>query len=510
MGSGAKIGPTSAGAGLVNTASTAGASSSNIPALWQLSNAGTLFVSADFLATPSVGNGWLWGLSHSATNTSPFTDYGLFVDFTTKKLAFSYNAAGTAVSQLASFIAPTTGHHSAAVSFIAGGAIAIYQDALPYGSGTWSGAGPSYVSPVAGLGGNVPSPTRISDTGIAIALTYNRALSAAEIAVLDADPFCMLRAVRRPVFGSIISLPLTSQGSAFSFGRGALSLSQPLAARGAAYSRGRGALTLSLALASRGAGYSRGQGALSLTQPLAARGAAYSHGRGALSLSQALASRGAAFSHGRSALTFSFTLASRGAAFSQGRGALSLAQALTSLGSARAQGQGVLSLSQPLTSRGAAFSRGRGTLTLFLPLALTSLGSARSTGKGSLVLSLALTSQGSAFSRGSGVLTIGSTPLALVSRGIAFSHGQDVLTLPVIVALHSRGQAFAHGGMVRGGQQGTGTLTLKPFVPFQNIVDIGFPQRGYPMVDPKTGLINETWYRFMQSVWLRGGGNIGT
>ena len=148
---------------------------------------------------------------------------------------------------------------------------------------------------------------------------------------------------------------------------------------------------------------------------------------------------------------------------------------------------------------------------MLLPLALTSLGSARSTGRnGPFILSLALVSQGSSFSRGRGVLTVDGTPLAFVSRGSAFSHGRDTLTLPIIVPLHSRGQAFAHGGMVRGGQQGTGVLTLKPFVPFQNVVEIGFPQRGYPMVDPQTGLINETWYRFMQSVWLRGGGTTGT
>jgi hypothetical protein len=99
--------------------------------------------------------------------------------------------------------------------------------------------------------------------------------------------------------------------------------------------------------------------------------------------------------------------------------------------------------------------------------------------------------------------------MALVSRGIAFSHGQDTLTFPVFAVLHSRGQSFAHGGMVRGAAQGTGVLQLTPFVPFQNVVSIGFPQRGYPMVDPNTGHVSETWYRFMQSMWLRGGGNSG-
>ena len=98
--------------------------------------------------------------------------------------------------------------------------------------------------------------------------------------------------------------------------------------------------------------------------------------------------------------------------------------------------------------------------------------------------------------------------LALSSVGITRSSGRAG-SLTLSLALVSRGSAFSHGGMAPGSAQGTGVLRLTPFVPVQNIVNIGFPQRGYPMVDPKTGLINETWYRFMQALWLRGGGNIG-
>lgn len=36
----------------------------------------------------------------------------------------------------------------------------------------------------------------------------------------------------------------------------------------------------------------------------------------------------------------------------------------------------------------------------------------------------------------------------------------------------------------------------------------GIPQRLTAFVDPKTGLISDTWYRFQQSLWQRTGGSV--
>jgi len=453
MGSGAIVGPGSTGAALVNTAANAGASSSDVPGIWRLASAGTLFVSADFLASPSVGNGILWALNHTSVNVTPFVDYSLFVTLPGGKSAFAWNSAGAANSLTSTTSAPTSGKHSLAASFVVGATISIYQDAVPVASGAWSGAGPSYSTPVAMLGANISATTRISNTAISVALTYNRALSAAEIAILDADPFCMLRPMRRSVF--------------------------------------KASASSALALTSRGAASSRGLSALALSQSLTSFGAAYSHGSGALSLFAGLA------------------LAGNGSARSQGRGTLSLNMALASVASARAHGQGVLLLTAPLAGRGAAFSRGSGALTLLAPLALQGTGSSRSVGRSSLSLLLPLTARGASVGRGRGVLTITGTSLALTALGSARAHGRDSIALVVIAPLHAKGQAFAHGGALRGGRDGIGVLTLTPFIPAQNVINIGMPQRGLPIADPKTGQMNQNWYLFFHALWQRGGGPIG-
>jgi hypothetical protein len=79
----------------------------------------------------------------------------------------------------------------------------------------------------------------------------------------------------------------------------------------------------------------------------------------------------------------------------------------------------------------------------------------------------------------------------------------------VLLALQARGQAFSHGGALRGGRPGIGVLTLTPFIPAQRVVNIGMPQRGLPIVDPKTGLMDQNWYLFLHALWQRGGGPIG-
>jgi hypothetical protein len=75
--------------------------------------------------------------------------------------------------------------------------------------------------------------------------------------------------------------------------------------------------------------------------------------------------------------------------------------------------------------------------------------------------------------------------------------------------LSGAGRAVSHGGAAPGGHPGLGVLTLTPFVPAQRVFNIGMPQRGLPIADPKTGMMDQNWYLFFHALWQRGGGPIG-
>jgi hypothetical protein len=95
-------------------------------------------------------------------------------------------------------------------------------------------------------------------------------------------------------------------------------------------------------------------------------------------------------------------------------------------------------------------------------------------------------------------------PFLISARGQAFSRGRaGAPTSITFLQLFARSQARSHG------RTGNPPIILTPFVPSQNVLKIGFPQRGYPLVNADTGLVNETWYRFFQTMWLNGGGTIG-
>jgi hypothetical protein len=161
-----------------------------------------------------------------------------------------------------------------------------------------------------------------------------------------------------------------------------------------------------------------------------------------------------------------------------------------------------------LAARSAGRSQGRGALTLFAGTNLASQGGGRSFGNaGALTFSIALAARGSGVGRARGLLSgLGGE---IASSGAAIGHGRGGLTLVSGLGLQSRGHAIGHGGKSPGVGITGNSLTLVLFNPPQNVLNIGFPQYGYPLADPNTGIINQTWYQFFQTIWLRTGGTIG-
>jgi hypothetical protein len=112
-----------------------------------------------------------------------------------------------------------------------------------------------------------------------------------------------------------------------------------------------------------------------------------------------------------------------------------------------------------------------------------------------------------------GRVGVPTTSLVLVSRGAGVGRGHvGALNLGVLVALQARGQARGHGGKIPGTSITGVSLTLTPFIPAQVAINIGMPQRGYPIgVDAQGNPItmNEQWFRLLLALWNRTGGPKG-
>lgn len=206
------IGYTPEGRGYSCNNGSAAAYSTVMPPSWMLTVGGTLFWRGICTGNASTGNDVLiWGNLQNASfvadgSTNPPYCYAIKID-STGLIAFGYGAADTNSEVFSNSVySVQVGHVSTvAVSFVIGGAVTIYawggSDATKFvptvATGTWSGAAPDYtLSPQPSIGCDSASQnTNTSGTITQSAYLYNRALSAQEVVVLDADPFSFLRPV---------------------------------------------------------------------------------------------------------------------------------------------------------------------------------------------------------------------------------------------------------------------------------------------------------------------------
>ena len=210
--SGSSIAPSSYGAALGSFATSPGAFTGTIPSAWKLTTGGTIFSAIELTGTP-VASSTIFGLAYNSAGTSPFNDYVLSFNGSAQP-NFSYNHGGTFASVQSTGASLGVGRHTVAGSFVValGGAIAIYQDGAVVKTGTWAAAPPpSYTGGgYLQIAGDNSVTSRIINGSTAISLIYNRPLSAAEVAALDRDPFCMLRPIRsgrvRPSSGSSVTV----------------------------------------------------------------------------------------------------------------------------------------------------------------------------------------------------------------------------------------------------------------------------------------------------------------
>ena len=203
-GTGAQNGTTADGPALRSVQSGSRCHTPTMPAAWRLTTAGTLYWRGAITGTPA-GDTAFWG-NTTPDDTAPYRYYSLNTD-NAGRLRFVYSAGEGVID---ANIGPTVaaGFTSAAASFTVGGPINLYIAGTLLNTVTWAGGAPGYANtPHTCVGGDFFLPDRRINGDTNIVGTWNRALSAAEIATLDADPYAMLRApptaaVRPRVVGS--------------------------------------------------------------------------------------------------------------------------------------------------------------------------------------------------------------------------------------------------------------------------------------------------------------------
>lgn len=84
-----------------------------------------------------------------------------------------------------------------------GTTLSIYRDGVPNASNTFTVRDITGATPTAGIGQMFPDNTLWFSGVVAYLLAWNRALSAAEVAWLYAEPYAMIQAPQMPVFYSI-------------------------------------------------------------------------------------------------------------------------------------------------------------------------------------------------------------------------------------------------------------------------------------------------------------------
>ena len=167
-----------------------------VPAALQLTTAGTLYWRGVRISGP---NGSIfWGLGPNP-HVDPFIYYG-FYGVNGTDVSFDYAAGGVNTVGPVALGVPM-GRTSLAATFTVGGAIEIFLGGAFRATTNWTGAAPNYLNLGPGsvnIGGSNGGPTEISNADSALVATWNRALNRDEIALLDRDPYVLVRpALRR-------------------------------------------------------------------------------------------------------------------------------------------------------------------------------------------------------------------------------------------------------------------------------------------------------------------------
>lgn len=190
--SGAAITTTPRGPALRSTVSRGRAYVTGIPQSWQLAVAGTLFWAGDITGTP-VNGATFWGNNYDSVSSSPYVSYNAGINGS-NQVAFFWNSGGSFQHPASSGPSVNSSLRSVAMMFVVGGNMIGYANGGQIISTAFGASAPSYTSTTtANIGGDNNDPSRNIGGNSAIALTYNRALSAGESAWLDAEPFAMLR-----------------------------------------------------------------------------------------------------------------------------------------------------------------------------------------------------------------------------------------------------------------------------------------------------------------------------
>ena len=188
---GAQDGSTGDGAALRSVQADSRAYTKTLPAAWRLQTGGTLYWRGALANTPELGASFL-ALNIDNNDEPPYVYYALDSD-ASRRLIFQYTSGGT--FRGGSESGPIgVDVRSVATTFSVGGPVEVFANGALRSTGTWNGGPPDYALPISmDIAGSVKSGARTLNGDTNLVAIWNRPLTPAEIATLDADPYAMLR-----------------------------------------------------------------------------------------------------------------------------------------------------------------------------------------------------------------------------------------------------------------------------------------------------------------------------
>ena len=187
---GAALGVNAYGPALLSNAPNGRLYSSIFPNAWKLTTAGTISWIGRY-TSGGINNSAFWGNTANPTGAAPYVGYQ--IGYSGNNTAnFFYNGSNNFHSLSNSSIPSVLSSISA--SFVVGGQIVLYMNGQTQQSATWVDGAPDYTGgPISNVGGDSNDTSRYINASTNAVMTWNRALSASEIALLNAAPFSMLR-----------------------------------------------------------------------------------------------------------------------------------------------------------------------------------------------------------------------------------------------------------------------------------------------------------------------------
>ncbi|HEY7294250.1 MAG TPA: LamG-like jellyroll fold domain-containing protein [Dehalococcoidia bacterium] len=315
---------------------------------------------------------YLVGISYAANNTNPYQIYAINVGHASQvQTAWNSGGASSGGTGYTGLTFGASCFHSIAATFKAGGNAILYVDGKQVESNAFGASVPNTSGSEIFMVGTLPSgagPNTLQCTHNLV-LGWNRALSAAEIQMLDAAPYAIFApadTIMPALFNPLSFVSLLGTARAASAGRAAGGFSLPLTSRGSQELQGRAAPSGTAALSVRAATAAKGISSASTATALEARLTQALRARGGGSAAAALGGKVTAMLASAAGMRSTATLLAAGKAALRGAATATGVAQLVARGTTSAAGRVALSVGVLLNARVAIMITAAGRLSILV------------------------------------------------------------------------------------------------------------------------------------------------